>query len=265
VQAALNSMSSISTLQPASKLLRCSLQAVDGEIGTVEALYFDAVTWSVRYLLADTGDWLAGRQLLISPVAVGEVREAEKTIFIELTRTQIENSPPVDADQPVSRHYEREYYQYYGWPVYWDDDSLSGVSPLSASLETEPGAGGTAPIRPQEMRLQRTIGVNGCVIVAQDGAIGQVRNQIVDTRYWVIRYLEIETRIGRAGRHVLVSPGWIERVSWRDHIMDIGLVATAINSAPGFDPARHISRDYEARLFKHYGRRGYWRRNNGMN
>jgi hypothetical protein len=87
----------------------------------------------------------------------------------------------------------------------------------------------------------------------------------VDTRYWVIRYLEIETRIGRAGRHVLVSPGWIERVSWRDHIMDIGLVATAINSAPGFDPARHISRDYEARLFKHYGRRGYWRRNNGMN
>ena len=101
--------------------------------------------------------------------------------------------------------------------------------------------------------------------MAHDGAIGQIRDLIVDTRYWAIRYLAIETHCVQPGLHALVSPCWIERVSWRDQLMKIGLVSTAIDSAPGFDPCSGISRDYEARLFKHYGRRGYWQRNNGMN
>jgi PRC-barrel domain len=258
-------MSTLSHLQPARKLVRCLLHAVDGEIGTVEALYIDDVSWMVRYLLVDTGDWLADRRVLISPVAVGEVREDEKTIFIELTRRQIENSPPFDTDRPVSRRYEVEYYQYYDWPVYWEDDRVSGVALSSVSLETEPLAGREAHTRRREMHLQRTTRVNGCVIVAHDGAFGQVRDLIVDTRYWVIRYLEIETHRGRPGSHALVSPDWIERMSWRDHLMSIGLASTAIDSAPGFDPSSGISRDYEARLFKHYGRRGYWQRSKGMN
>jgi hypothetical protein len=264
VQAALKGMSILSHLQPAGKLTRCLLHAVDGEIGTVEALYFDGVSWMVRYLLVDTGDWLAGRRVLISPVAIGEVREKEKTILIELTRRQIENSPPLDADQPVSRRYEEEYYQYYDWPVYWEDDRLSGVAMSSSSLEAGSLAGRETPARRQEMRLQRSTRINGCVIVAHDGAFGQVRDLIADTQYWVIRYLEIETHRARPGRYALVSPRWIERVSWRDHLMNIGLASTAIDSAPAFDPSSGISRDYEARLFKHYGRRGYWQRSNGM-
>ncbi len=265
MQAALKGMSTLNHLQPAGKLMRCLLHAVDGEIGTVEALYFDDVSWVVRYLLVDTGNWLAGRRVLISPVAVGEVREGEKAIFIELTRRQIENSPPLDADRPLSRHYEEEYYQYYNWPVYWEDLRQSGVALSSFSLGAEPLAGREALARRREMHLQRTTWINGCVIVAHDGAFGQVRDQIVDTRYWVIRYLEIETHRRRPGSHALVSPGWIERVSWRDHLMNIGLASTVIDSAPGFDPTSGISRDYEARLFKHYGRRGYWQRSNGMN
>ena len=115
------------------------------------------------------------------------------------------------------------------------------------------------------MRLQRTTVLDGCVIVAHDGAIGQIRDLIVDTRYWLIRYLAIETHRGQPGRLVLVSPSWIDWVSWKDHLMNTGLASTAIDSAPGFDPCSGISRDYEVRLYRHYGRRGYWQRNNGMN
>jgi hypothetical protein len=258
-------MSSRSFLQSADNLIRCTLHAVDGEIGAGEELYFDDVTWAVRYLVVNTGGWLMGRRVLISPVAVDEVREDEKTIFIELTRGQIENSPPVDTDQPVSRPYEMKYYEYYDWPVYWQDDRLSGVPPSSVPPETELFAGRTAQTRHQEMHLHRTAQVNGCAIVSHDGAIGLVRDFIVDTRYWVIRYLEIEIRDGRPSRHVLVSPGWIERVSWMDRVINVGLTSAAMKTAPGFDPSRDISRDYEAKLFKHYGRRVYWQRNNGMN
>jgi hypothetical protein len=106
-------MSSGSELQSAKDLERCTLHAVDGEIGSGEELYFDDVKWAVRYLVVNTGGWLTGRRVLISPVSVGEVMENEKTIFIELTRGQIANSPPVDTGLPVPRSYEVEYYKYY--------------------------------------------------------------------------------------------------------------------------------------------------------
>jgi hypothetical protein len=115
------------------------------------------------------------------------------------------------------------------------------------------------------MHLHGTTGVNGCVLVARDGAIGLVEDFIVDTRYWVIRYLDIGTRNGQPGRHVLVSPGWIERVSWEDRVMNVDLTSTAIHSAPGFDSSRGITRDNEIRLFEHYGRRLYWQRHSGTN
>lgn len=257
-------MSTLSHLQPVGKLMRCMLHAVDGEIGTVEALYFDDVNWIVRYLLVNTGDWLAGRRVLISPVAVGEVREDEKSIFIELTRCQLENSPPLDARQTVSRGYETAYYKYYDWPVYWENDRR-GVPLSTASPEAQPSAGEETNTGCQELRLHRTSGLDGCVIVALDGAIGQVRGQIMDTRYWVMRYLAIEIHSECSGRHALVSPAWVERVSWRDHLMNIGLSSMAIGSAPGYDPCTGVSRDYEARLFRHYGRPAYWQRNDGMN
>jgi hypothetical protein len=240
-----------SPLQSVHQLEHCTLHAVDGAIGTVEALYFDEVKWAVRYLLVDTKDWLMGRRVLISPVAVGEVRAEEQTIFIELTRAQIESSPALDTDQPVSRRYEEAYYRHYDWPAYWEEDRQSGVATAQSGL--------------QENRLQGTVRVEGCIMVAVDGAVGTVRDIFVDVRYWVIRYLEIETRGDRPGRHVLVGTGWIERVNWADRIVNIDLACVAIDTAPGFDASRGISRDYELRLFRHYRRHGYWQRGDGMN
>ena len=43
------------------------LHSIDGEIGKVEEFYFDDQHWTIRYLVANTGDWLTGRQELLSP------------------------------------------------------------------------------------------------------------------------------------------------------------------------------------------------------
>ena len=43
------------------------IQATDGELGTVDQFYFDDETWAIRYLTVETGGWLGGRQVLISP------------------------------------------------------------------------------------------------------------------------------------------------------------------------------------------------------
>jgi uncharacterized protein YrrD len=48
-----------------------SIQATDGEkIGTAQEFYFDDRHWTIRYLVANTGNWLTGRQVLVSPYAL---------------------------------------------------------------------------------------------------------------------------------------------------------------------------------------------------
>jgi hypothetical protein len=70
-----------------------TLNSLDGEIGTVKEFYFDDQHWTIRYLVADTGSWLSGRQVLISPYALGTVDTEAKNIEIILTKKKIEDSP----------------------------------------------------------------------------------------------------------------------------------------------------------------------------
>src|SRR5580692_9622620 len=100
------------------------LGASDGDIGHVKDFYFDDQTWAVRYVVADTGKWLTGREVLLTPHAFSASQPAGKTLFVNLTRKQIEDSPAMETHKPVSRQYEEEYYRYYGWPYYWKGDGL---------------------------------------------------------------------------------------------------------------------------------------------
>ena len=95
------------------------LGASDGDLGHVQDIYFDDQSWAIRYLVADTGTWLPGRQVLISPYSLGRLDQAEKLLRVNLTRSQMENSPAIESHKPVSRQYEAEYHRYYGWPLYW--------------------------------------------------------------------------------------------------------------------------------------------------
>ena len=114
-------------LRSVKQLYGDKLGALDGEIGHVKDFYFDDQSWAVRYLVADTGSWLSGRKVLISPHALGSFEQAGKVLRVNLTRKQIENSPPIESHKPVSRQYEEDYYRYYGWPYYWQGDGLWGL------------------------------------------------------------------------------------------------------------------------------------------
>src|ERR1043166_7106802 len=75
------------------------LRARDGEIGQVIDFYFDDKNWTVRYVVADAGRWLAGRQVLISPHALGHLYPNAKVLLVNLTRQQIEESPSTHKSQ----------------------------------------------------------------------------------------------------------------------------------------------------------------------
>ena len=92
-------------LRSVKQLYGDKLGASDGEIGRVKDFYFEDQNWVVRYLVADTGSWLSGRKVLISPHALGSLARAGKVLLVNLTRKQIEDSPSIESHKPVSRQY----------------------------------------------------------------------------------------------------------------------------------------------------------------
>jgi hypothetical protein len=48
-----------------------SLKAPDGYVGNICDFYFDSRTWTIRYLVGETGNWIR-KEALISPLALLE-------------------------------------------------------------------------------------------------------------------------------------------------------------------------------------------------
>jgi hypothetical protein len=122
-------------LRNAKDLHGLTIRATDGEIGTVDQFYFEDETWAIRYLTVDTGGWLGGRQVLLSPISVLGVPDWQtKRLDVALTKEQVENSPDINTHQPVSRQHEIAYFGYYGYPFYWGGSNLWGAGPNPAGL-----------------------------------------------------------------------------------------------------------------------------------
>lgn len=243
-------------LRQAKEFKMFKLRSRDGDIGKAREFYFDDESWTVRYLVADTGGWLTGRQVLISPYALEPALEAQRVLPVNLTKKQIEESPSLASDQPVSRQYEMQYYGYYGWPMYWTGPSLWGPVAYPDRL----AGGWSASARREEKgdpHLRSTEEVSGYHLQALDEEIGHVEDFILDEETWAIRYLVVDTKNWWAGKRVLISPRWIERVSWTDSKVFVNLSGDSIKRSPDYTP-ESLGREYETGLHGHYGRQGYW-------
>jgi len=212
-----------------------TIGATDGDIGKVEEFYFDDASFTVRHLVVDTGGWLGHHKVLISPMALRDLDWVGKRVKAALSKVQVEKSPVINTDKPVSRQHEIEYYSYYGYPPYWARES-------------------------GDSHLRSSAAVIGYHIAATDGDIGHVEDFLVDDATWAIRYVVVDTRNWRPGKRVLVSPEWIERVDWSDAKVHVGVTREQIKQSPEYDPLNPVARDYEARLHDHYGRPRYWER-----
>ena len=93
-------------LSTAKTLAGYKLHSLDGEIGRAEEFYFDDRHWTIRYLVAKTGNWLTGRKVLLSPYLLTAVNKEEEYISVNLAKKQIEDSPSLDSDKPVSKQFE---------------------------------------------------------------------------------------------------------------------------------------------------------------
>jgi len=201
------------------------LAASDGDIGHVQDFYFDDQTWVIRYLVVDTGSWLTGRQVLLSPHAFGKWDRQEKTLQVKLSKKQIEHSPSIESHQPVSRQYEAEYYKYYGWPTYWNGDAMWGPGgyPLAIPPAPDQGDAQRKHHHRAEKHLQSAHAVTGYQIQTAEGAIGTVSGFVVDDKSWAVCELAVETGHWYAGKEVLIPSGKVERISYDDSTVFVSL------------------------------------------
>ena len=263
-------------LREAKDMLGFTIAATDGGIGHVRDFYFDDETWVVRYLIVETGTWLANRKVLVSPMALQDPNWEFTKFPAQLTREQVRNSPGIDTDKPVSRQHEMEFFRHYGYPYYWGGSGFwgsgyypgamltgigngaSGSEYLAAQVEQERQAREADHDQDDNPHLRSCREVTGYHIEALDGDIGHVQGMLIDEESWAIRYLIVNTSNWWLGHQVLIAPEWITDVSWFDRKVMIDLTRHAIQDAPAYDPALLPDRLQESLVYQHYGREGYW-------
>jgi len=229
-------------LQSIKQLYGNKLAAFDGDIGHVKDFYFDDENWVVRYLVADTGSWLTGRLVLLTPHAFGKLDQDEKTLHIKLHKKKIQDSPSIESHKPVSRQYETDYYGYYGWPTYWDGSAMWGMGSYPVVL----------PPSKKEMEIQKKYhhrddkhlrsmqAVTGYHIQSVDGEIGHVNSFLVDDKSWAIHELVIETGHWYSGKEILIPTSKIKRISYEESKVFVSLTKADIQKTAENEISQHI-------------------------
>lgn len=202
-----------------NSMLGDKIGASDGVIGHVKDVYLDGKHWGVRYLVVDTGSWISGRQVLISPHSFGSVYQAGKLMLVNLTRKQIEDSPSIDAHKPISRHYEEDYLSYFGWPMYWEGEELWGMSriPVNSKPTFRQVSNTVSPGDREHTEIDahlisaKAIGLYD--FSAENQVVGTISDFLIDDQNWAVRHLVMTTGDWAEGKMQLISPHQIERIS----------------------------------------------------
>jgi uncharacterized protein YrrD len=203
-------------LKNTKSLYGTKIMATDGHLGHITDFYFDDEIWVVRYVVVDTGTWLAERLVLLSPYAFGRLDTKAGILNSQLTKAQIEASPAIDTHRPISRQFEIDYHRHYGWPCYWDGGAMWGMSAYPEMIPplTPETAHRVQHVQRDDNHLRSSHKVSGYAVQSIDGQIGEVTGFLLNDRSWVIRSLVVDTGEWFAKKEVLVGTEEVERIGY---------------------------------------------------
>lgn len=235
-----------------------SLVATDGELGKVEDVFFDDEKWTIRHLVVDTGGWLGGRRVLISPISIGSLDWDDDSIHVDLTMQQVKDSPEVDTTSPLSRQHEVEFYNHYGYPYYWMGPfawgptlfpGMADMKPNDEAERLQPGIGESEDIAHADPHLRSAKEVLGYTIRATDDELGHVEDFLFNDEDWSIQLIVIDPRNWWPGKSVLVSPRRINQVNWAEQRVEVALTRTQVEASPEYDPVNLATAEVEHELY----------------
>ncbi len=251
-----------------------SLKAGDEDVGKVVDLLFDDQSSDVRYVVCDTGGWLSTNEVLISPKAITTIDHTEGCLRSNLTKDQIERSPPISSDRPVSRQEEARLHEYYAWEPYWSAPMAGGPYFWAAEPMLHAGPTGVpTPLDPEERaagdeirdierhrdatsdtHLRSAHEVIGYHILANDGKdVGKVKDLYFSPDAWHFRFILIDTGSFFSGKKIAIATDWLEAVDWAERVITLDLAGKQIESSPPIKDEA-LSDEDERRLADAYGR-----------
>ena len=176
-------------------MLGSAVVATDGQVGRAYNALIDDRLWAIRYLVVETGSWFGHRRVLISPEALGSPNLIEEIIPVLLTKEQVQRSPDVDTDRPVSRQRE---------------------NCVLSSLGTHSPSAGADSERTGDPHLRSAKELAGYHVDASDGSLGDIADFIVEDQGWGILDLVVDAGPSPDGHKVVIPTGWVSEVSWED-------------------------------------------------
>lgn len=233
-----------------------AVEAKDGRLGSVKDCLFDQRNRKIRWMVLDTGNWLSGRQVLIHPSAFGSLNRLRNTVPVDLTKLQIEASPEIAFDRPVSLQHQDELYGYYGWDSMWGGSGYYAGFPMAtekaSNLPMHAGAASAPDTASGDPNLQSMHAVQGYRIEATDGIIGHLENFLIDDLTWDISYLVADTRNWWVGQHVLLSPFAVKEFDWIQRQIHVSASREQVKASPPWNPEAAVDESYQTRLHTHY-------------
>lgn len=231
-----------------NELLNFNIQATDSAIGSGHDVLFDDRFWTCRFLAVDTNPWIPlSHKVLLSPVSVMKIDAEKGDIHVSLSREKIKSAPSTDTNLPVSREFERTYYDFMGYAHYWVGprawaefafpSALADVKPENDKLSAEQGE--------HKNHLRSTKEVTDYGIFGVDGAKGHVEDFIIDNYSWMIAFIVVDTRDWLpGGKKVLLKPQQLDDISWTDQALKCSFSIDALKSLPEYKPERLNDVDY---------------------
>ena len=224
-------------LHLAHKIKGTIVRARDGEVGTLDDFIFEQSRWAVRYLVIDTGSWLNGRKVLLSPMAV--VGKWDRSgIALSVRKEHVAGSPDLQL-AGLARDSETALLAHYSQPVYWEGANIWGMfdtpSALLSALEESMLRRGDATGGPIVERLRSTEEITGYHIRASDGEIGHVDDFLIGEDSWRIRYLVVDTSNWIGGKSVLVGTDIVETVDREGGVLRVSDSREDIRSSPTYE------------------------------
>ena len=221
-----------------------TLEASDGEIGSVQDLYFDEPLWTVRYLVVRPTDWYE-RPALFSAIALRSAPGGDCRLAAELKLDQLKSGPAIGTAREITRTDEALLHDHHGWPHYWQSREHSGQGAYITKPELKhEGVVDHQEYGPESQNLRSMKEMVGCRIQATEGEIGSIVDLMVDGGSWRIRYLVVDIASSWFSKKILVSPDWVVGVDWMDRKVVVELSTDEVKNSPEpheGDPIEHES------------------------
>jgi hypothetical protein len=203
------------------------IHASDGLIGTLHDFYFDDAQWILRYLVVDLGNFIHGRKVLISPVAIVGIDAASQTVSLKHSKDQIKNSPDINVDKPVYRQLEEQLLNYYEWVAHW--------APQHDLPEPQ-----TQAVPMGDTHLRSMNNVCKYTVMAFDGRVGSITDFILDDNGWRLPLMVLDTGHYLPADKVVIPTTRLKGIRVEDKEISIDTNKAEIAKAPRYDPTRPL-------------------------